>query len=440
MENNILFYNVNIRNSPQFIKETNNICSPKFYLYTFKNINNNYMGLIGMIGDNEATEIMEMLNGDAIETAAEKLGIKTNNVADIFQLMLGKQFNLFKKSTDVLSFINEVEPFQGTRNPMSQNPDQDDTYKKSDLFMRRQIDYNYPNLKGLIDQTKEENTIIKQKSGIAIDRVKSNIKDDECPICTSELNDMSEEIIILKCCGIVLCSTCCFGVIFPQRSIKGQCSNCRTTLTFQSLIYLKSNFNLDNIMNENLDAVCISDDEEKEELVVPLPRTKYDAMIDIINGKKISDKIHVDVHIDNLIKGTANFPKPSYRKVLIFANYEETIQKIINVVEKNNIIYDKLSGTHKEIYKTVNKFTNCEKSCVLIINSIKHCSGLNLQSATDLIFAHKILDNAIETQVIGRGQRLGRTSQLSVHFMLYENEKHIMMNNGRMRELLDDIE
>jgi SNF2 family DNA or RNA helicase len=438
MKNSILFHNLNIRNSPDFIKEASNICSPIFYLYTFENINNHYMGLLGMMGDNEATEIMEMLNGDAVETAAEQLGIKTNSVADIFQLMLGKQFDRFKKSTDVLLFISEVEPFQGTREPMSQNPDQTDTYKKSDLFIRRQIDYNYPNLKGLIDNTKEENIVIKQKSGIAIDRVKSNIKEGECPICTSELNDMDEETIILKCCGIVLCSMCCFGTIFPPRSSKGQCSNCRTALTFQSLIYLKSNFDLGNIMEEKLDVECVSDDEEKEDYVPPTPpRTKYDAMIDIINGKKPNERICVDVHIDNLMKGTAVFPKPSYNKVLIFANYDETIQKIKNILDENKIIYDQLGGTHKEISRTVDKFTKCEKSCVLIVNSIKHCSGLNLQSATDLIFAHKILDKAIETQVIGRGQRLGRTSQLRVHFMLYDNEKHIMMNRNSMRVTID---
>lgn len=440
MDNRILFYNLNIRNSPQFIKETSNICSPKFYLYTFKNPNNQYMGLLGMMGDNEATEVMEMLNGDAIETAAEKLGIKTNSVADIFQLMLGKQFDRFKTSSNVLSFIDEVEPLQGMREPMSQNPDQFDTYKKSDLFIRRQIEYNYPNLKGLIDHTKEENLVIKQKSSIAIDRVKSNIKEGECPICTSELNDMDEETIILKCCGVVLCSMCCFGTIFPPRSAKGQCSNCRALLTLQSLIYLKSNFDLDNIMEEKLDVEYVSDDDEKEEILEPIqPRTKYDAILDIINGKKISGRIYVDMHVDNLMKGTAVFPKPSYNKLLIFANYEETIQKIKNVLDKNNIIYDKLGGTHKEISQTVNKFTKCEKSCVLIVNSIKHCSGLNLQSATDLIFAHKILDKAIETQVIGRGQRLGRTSQLRVHYMLYENEKKIMMSRNNMRELANEI-
>ena len=67
--NPVLFYNLNIRNDPDFVKATNNINSPKFYAYTFNNINNHYMGFLSLMDDNEANEVMEMLNGDAIENS-----------------------------------------------------------------------------------------------------------------------------------------------------------------------------------------------------------------------------------------------------------------------------------------------------------------------------------------------------------------------------------
>ena len=62
--------------------------------------------------------------------------------------MLGKQFDKYEKSVKVLGFIDDVEPMQGRRMPMSENPDSEDTYNKSDLFNQREILYNYPNLKG----------------------------------------------------------------------------------------------------------------------------------------------------------------------------------------------------------------------------------------------------------------------------------------------------
>ena len=46
---------------------------------------------------------------------------------------------------------------------------------------------------------------------------------------------------------------------------------------------------------------------------------------------------------------------------------------------------------------------------------------MNLEMTTDIIIFHKMNDE-LEKQVIGRGQRLGRTSQLNVHYLCYENE------------------
>jgi SNF2 family DNA or RNA helicase len=439
MSNDLLFYNLNIRNDPKFVKETNNINSPKFYAYTFANPNNQYIGFLSLMGDDEANEVMEMLNGDAIETAAERIGIKTTKVADIFQIMLGKQFDRYIKSINVLGFITEVEPMQGHRQPMSENPDEDDTYKKTDLFIKREINYNYPNLKGLIDSTKEEYTEIRQKSSIAIERVKSNIKEGECPICSSELNDEDEETIILKCCGIILCGMCCFGTVFPKNSPTGQCSNCRAQLKLPDLIYLNSSFDLNNIVEEKMnDSDSDEDDEEKKDEVKEKPRDKMTAIVDIIKGIKPVERCRVDVNIPNLMKGTNILPELPYHKVLIFANYDETIKKIRTTLTDEKVNFWQLGGSHKEIAATVEQFTNCDKTCVLIINSMKHCSGLNLQTATDLIFAHKILDPNVETQVIGRGQRLGRTTTLKVHFMMYKNEYEYMIRNNTIRDLSND--
>lgn len=443
INNQILFYNLNIRNNPEFVKETNNINSPKFYAYTFDNPDNQYMGFLSLMNTDDANEVMEMLNGDAIETAAERIGIKTTKVADIFQIMLGKQFDKYKKAVDVLGFIAEVEPMQGQRKPMSSNPDPDDTYKKSDLFIRRKIEYNYPNLKGLIDNTKVEYNDIRQTSSVAIERVKNNIREGECPICSIELINKTEETLILKCCGIILCGICCFGTVFPKKSAIGQCSNCRSQLKLHDLIYLNNGFDLTKIVAENIDDYDDNKEEEKNKCQEKANRRdKITAIVDIIRGIIPIERRRVDVNISNLMKGTNILPAIKYQKVLIFANFEETIKKIITTLTKEKINFWRLGGSHNEISNIVEKFTNYNETCVLIINSMKHCSGLNLQTATDLIFAHKIIDPNVETQVIGRGQRLGRTTTLNVHFMFYQNEYDWMIRNNTIREIddVDDID
>jgi hypothetical protein len=436
MNNAILFNILNIRSDPEFVKKSNMISSPIFYAYIFKNINNQYMSYLGLMNDDEASEIMEMLNGDALETAAERIGIKTDSVADIFQIILGKQFEKYKKAVSVLDYINKLEPDQGNRIPMSQNNDSNDTYKKSDLFLKREVLYNYPNLKHLIETTKEEYTQIRKDSSVTIERVKNNIKEGDCPICLSDLDDEDEDIIIVKCCGVVICGTCCFGTVFPKNSQHGQCSNCRTPLNLKSLIYLNSNIDLNKIIEEDIEPEKKPEDisntaDEPDDT----PVDKFSAILNIINGKNTPNRTLVDVTINNLMKGNNPTSIAVHRKVLIFANYEETLCKINKILDDNDIKYWKLHGLHGTINKTVEEFTKYEGKCALIINSVKHCAGLNLQACTDLIFAHKILDNNIETQVVGRGQRLGRTNTMQVHFMFYENEYEYMINNNTIREI-----
>ena len=46
---------------------------------------------------------------------------------------------------------------------------------------------------------------------------------------------------------------------------------------------------------------------------------------------------------------------------------------------------------------------------------------MNLEMTTDIIIYHKLTKD-LERQVIGRGQRLGRTCVLNVHHLCYDNE------------------
>lgn len=317
---------------------------------------------------------------------------------------------------------------------MNQNPDKTDTYKKSDLFIKREVLYNYPNLKNLLETTKEEYTQIRKDSGIAIERVKDNIKSGDCPICLTDLNDEDEDILIVKCCGVVICGTCCFGVVFPRNSQTGQCSNCRTQLNLKSLIYLNSDIELNKIIEDDIENVNNTSDVNLLSTVEP-PVDKFNTILNIINGHIVANRKSVDVNINNMMKGTGDVKTINYNKVLIFANYEETLDKINIILIENEIKYWKLGGTHSSINNIVDEFTKYEGKCALIINSIRHCAGLNLQMCTDLVFAHKIFDANIETQVVGRGQRLGRLSTLRIHYMFYENEYDYMIQNNTIREI-----
>lgn len=433
MENQLLFKCLNIRNKPEFIERTNKLPSPKFYAYVFKNPYDRYMELMGVIDNGQAYQIMEMLNGDAFETAAEAVGIKSTSVADIFQKILGEQFENYETSLKVLEFIEEHEDAK-KRRPYSECEDPEDTYTKKNLLEYRIPIYNYPGLRGLLTNTKEEYTEIRKKSGIAIQRVKSNISEGDCPICYIDLKDDEEDSVILKCCGVVVCSGCCFETIFPNKRMIGQCSNCRACLSIMHIIYLNSRFDLDSIVKDRIQD-DFGEDKKEEKEHPKKPQTKIEAMVDIINGVVPEGRKEVDVRIHNLMKGRGELPDGDIRKVLIFANYDETLRQIEKGLAKREIKFVRLAGGHSEITRISSAFRKSKENCVMIINSTKHCSGLNLQSATDLIFAHKIIDKNVESQVAGRIQRMGRLTQAKIHFFLYKNEFESMVRNDQIRVL-----
>lgn len=453
-DNRILFENINVRNKDSFIKKTTTITNPKFYLYLCKNPNNQYLNLLGSMQSGEINTIIEMINSNSLETAAEQVGIKSTSVSDMFKKILGKHFDDYKKAVKIINFIENL-PGVNARLSGSLIPedpeDPEHTYGKRHILAFIPPKYNYPNLKSLLAVTLEEFRILRETSGMAIQRVKDNIKQGECPICYNCFSDLdeSEAYIILLCCGVVLCSTCTFGIIFKDKSIVGQCSNCRSPANIKNIIYLRSDFDTNEIMSDQIceaDEICEADaktplEDAKNADLESFPKKKANVpegskeriILDIIHGKSITSKREVDVVVDRLIKGSDNTISASnVRKVLIFSNYSESLAKISKPMEDEEIKYWMLGGTHHEINTKVKAFQEYPHSAALLINSTNHCAGLNLQFATDLVFMHKIIDSNIESQVVGRGQRLGRTSTLNVHYVLYDNEYSGMSNRVRV--------
>ena len=132
-------------------------------------------------------------------------------------------------------------------------------------------------------------------------------------------------------------------------------------------------------------------------------------------GEKYNTKIE---HIHNLLKD-------QNKKFLVFSNYTNLFDKYLNDFKKNNIKYGLLKGNNNVINKRLRDFKSGDLK-VLLLNGKHYGSGLNLQDATDIIITHRI-DKDIETQIIGRANRMGRVGTLNVHYIIFENE--IKINN-----------
>jgi SNF2 family DNA or RNA helicase len=439
--NHFMFNALNVRNRTDFIKSATQLPRPKYHVCLFTNPHNKYMSLMNSMGSDEVNRITEMLNGDAIGEAAAAAGVVTTSVADIFSTILGNKFNDYRTAGDIIEFIDyeQSDERKEARLPMDECDDPDARYGKKNLLEFEEIEYKYPGVNTLLKENYDNYTEIKKSSGLAIERVKSNIQHGSCPICRMDLSD-SKDTVIVKCCNAVFCGSCGFkgqglGDRYNRLS-NGHCANCRATLSIKDLIYIGADsFGLEDIVDENFEYAEDDESDFKDPSAVKLDRTKYDALIDIINGIAVHEDKRVDLHIPNMMKGDKSLPEAKIRKVLIFANFEETLKKVTDKLTKEKIKFWRLQGGIGEIDSISNTFTDCEETCALVINSTKHCSGLNLQTATDLVFAHRMMEQAVESQVAGRGHRLGRMSPLNIWYMLYDNEYSTLKTSHNIREL-----
>jgi hypothetical protein len=429
---------LNIRNSQQFINNHNMMPFIKFHVVAFISVNDNVINMIGVMGNGDLTE---MLNGDAVGEAAARIGINATSVIDIFEKILGDNYTNYIMASKIMAFIEYQEEKSDERLPMGENPDETDTYYGIERLNNfEDIKYKYPNISGILREAYLKYENIKNKAGLSIQRVKDNIKHGECPICIRSLATV-DDYIIVKCCNNILCRQCGISSQLVGGKIS-RCSNCRAQLTVKDLIFVGESLDLDKIVNEEFDDSEPADDssasstESETEI-----DNKFDAVIAIIKKKKIKNDVRVELNLPNVIKGSCYLKEAQNRKVLIFANYKESLTKMSEKLEKNGIKFWTLGGTAKEIFELSNNFTECETECALLIKATEYCSGLNLQTATDLIFLHRMENVELECQVIGRGQRMGRNSPLNIWYMLFENELDKLVNSHGVRKLTpEDLE
>jgi hypothetical protein len=251
---------------------------------------------------------------------------------------------------------------------------------KINLNMKSQMHYSNDAAK---------NAAIK-KAQDKIDAINSKINGVKQRITEAEIDPiMHTEIInpvITDCCKNKFdLDSISFYYEFNQKKVRDvTCPMCRKPLDMSKLIYLG---------------------EKKEEEVI----------------EKTSDEWNSEKHtkIENLEHLLKKIDKN--KKILIFSEHEgnfETISDAFKSAERNNL--QPVKGSISHISSLIDNYNSGEIPNLFL--NAKYCgSGLNLQKTEIIIIMHKMTPDAIK-QVIGRAQRIGRTSQLQVYFLYAENE------------------
>jgi len=436
----VLFKYFNVRNTTRYVELSTSIPIVNGHKYVYANPDDNYMRLLGAMVDPEADEIMEMLNGDAIATAAGVLGIKTQSVADIFQKMLDKKYKAYIKDQKILEIlailIKKVEALDADPEGEVHSRACLDKYRAKVIrYETPDLLYHSIQLERFVDDMIAEFELAKEQDGLAINRVIDNIKEGECQVCKIDLEDF--DTFIVRCCGLIVCDECGIkGNQIQKRrvgggcAIYGYCANCKARVNpREDLIFVDQSFNIETLLTARGDEDEPMTDEEVEEqieepheIMPEIKNPKLKALLAIVRGRRPENHSHAEIRIEHLLTGRVDNPPVDGvpPKVVVFAGFNETLTLVEDFLKEYEIGFLRLGGTFREKANTIEKFKS--DGTVLLINSQQNCAGLNIQFMTDLVFFHKIMDPAVEAQVAGRGQRIGRTCNLQIHYLAYDNE------------------
>ena len=276
-----------------------------------------------------------------------------------------------------------------------------------------------------------------------IERIRERLTKDDCPICL----DAPKNPIVFSCCQIVLCASCMASCCKSTVDRKCQCPICRTVSDISSFLFVGDVTPEDiNVLNDQkalakaltdglsssdkVAVTAIPDDIKLDIDGDPLPEfiEKDYLLLKLLQNKTIPTERKTDItdirtsYIPQMIKGTVLRDRPENRKFLLFSNHVESLEKAKTALSDGNVKHLTFAGTGRQLARIRKRFKRSKRYNVLLVNSLKHCAGVNFEFVTDIVFLHKILNPSVEAQIIGRAVRIGRTCNLHTHYLLYQTE------------------
>jgi hypothetical protein len=220
------------------------------------------------------------------------------------------------------------------------------------------------------------------------ERIERDENEGECPLCCIEYVDKC----LVECCKNIMCGRCVTKIIKTNKS----CPFCRGTIDMKNMI--------------------VSSKEElkkKKEKKNIKTKTKSEYIVDIIKKKPNG-------------------------KFIIFSEFSNTYDVITESLKSTGLKYSEVKGTTVVKNNILEKFKNGDLN-IIFLNGRNDGAGINLPQTTDIILYHKVTSSGLETQLIGRALRLGRTSDLKVHRLMYEQEYKIQEDENGINYLYEQV-
>ena len=354
-----------IKNKDSFVDQSIVLPTPKVFM-----INTMLQKMVSVVKDFLPANILQLINAGNMKEAIMKLNCNVDTEDNIIEILTGN----IKK--DMKKLISEKKYVKSVISALSNVEHKSDVLAGGAIMDIAAANKKMEKIISDIDRCKIKLDAINEKVKTA--------KDECCFICACPY----EMPAVLECCKSKFCLAC---LLRAMEHSQDKCPYCRQPVNGSKGYHVIGK----KIKTKDIPIKTISE-------------PSFSTM----------DKSNVLESILKYISSNIKTPR-----ILIFSDFPQTFDNIRTNIEKAKMIQASISGTPAHINNVLNDFEN-GKINILMLDSQHYGSGLNLQSANFVILYHR-MSKEVETQVIGRAHRFGRTEPLTVIYLINQTEKRI---------------
>lgn len=300
---------------------------------------------------------------------------------EIQKCMLDYNKRLLEDESNKITTLEiEIDYYQKQLNEIQQDPQdpqQLDSIKCKLQISRRQYTVHKKNH----DDISRTYNYLKN----SIEKLKDSSSECVCPIC---LDDIDVNNIVITKCGHKFCWDCLYETHKIRKDTIIKCPTC-------------------NLCMKNDEVYLLKDD-----------KTNYDEISDL---EKIIKRVK-STKIGNIIYYLKNSIKPK-DKVILFSQWDEMLHKVGDLLKDTgiNIVY--CNGSVYQRKRAITNFTKNDDVNIILLSSRNAASGINLTVSNKIIFLEPIYGTkdyrtSIESQAVGRADRIGQKRPIEIHRFL----------------------
>ena len=404
-------------------------------------------------------DVIEMVNADAVGTAANALGISASSAGDVIQRVVGNHLEKMRGAMRAIVRIGEAEDYLNTsvvpgvgaklynmvplQNAIKSGTDEEFS---AVLHVGPRMTEAMQNSLVILHRWAVK---LRNTHSTALNRMRDNIREGYCQCCQVPFDDEDDgaAYVLSGCCQIIVCESCITKQERDRKAIIDRCPNCAKAIKIPSgLVRVGPEIDLSSALSDESVIAAIDAKLELDQKLEPLGAStalfdeldnpKLKALIQYIMGSGATlpggglvgpiDCIKNEVtqpYIARLLDGRKDTPWPEdkQRKYLVFTMHSESTRMVSRALDKFAITHCILRGSRAQKDAVVREIQHSNTN-IILVSSPKDCGGLNMPFISNIIFYHRVISADVEAQVAGRGQRLGRTHNMEIMTILNEAE------------------